>query len=156
MHQTVGDVLRTLLHGHPVNNQQQAASLVDNALATTMHVLRSSVSRTLNNHSPGSLAFHRDMFLDIPFQANLEAIRQRRQLLIDENLRRQNSKRRHYDYQVGEWVLVSNKGGRKLDPKSEATPLQVVQVHANGTLTVRRNQHVNERINIRRVFPLRP
>ena len=39
-------------------------------------------------HSPGEVVFQRDMLLDIPVIANLVAIRERRQLLIDENLRR--------------------------------------------------------------------
>ena len=154
MHQTMGNVLRTLLHGHPINNELQAEAIVDNALATTMHTLRSSVSRSLNYHSPGSLAFHRDMFLNLPLQADLEAIRQRRQLLIDDNLRRQNEKRRHYDYQVGQLVLVKDPDGKKLDPKAKG-PYPIQQVHANGTLTIQRTPFVTERIHLRRVFPFR-
>lgn len=154
MHQTVGNVLRTLLHGHPVQGPAEANAIIDNSLATTMHVLRSSVSRTLNNNSPGSLAFHRDMFLNLPLQADLEAIRQRRQILIDENLRRQNARRRHYDYQVGEQVLVKDPDGRKLDPKTQG-PYVIHQVHANGTLTIQRAPFVLERIHLRRVFPFR-
>ena len=92
MHQTVGNVLHTLLYGHPIQQAQEAATIVDNALATTMHTLRASVSRSLNFHSPGSLASHRDMFLNIPFQADLMALQQKHQLLIDDNLLRANSK----------------------------------------------------------------
>ena len=62
MHQTVGNILRTLLHRHPPSNEEQAKDIVDNALGTAMHVMRSATTRTLNNISPGSLAFHRDFF----------------------------------------------------------------------------------------------
>jgi hypothetical protein len=73
MHQTVGNVLRTLLHGNIVNNNEQANTIIDNALATAMHITRSATSRTLGNNSPGALAFHRHMFLNLPFQADLQA-----------------------------------------------------------------------------------
>jgi transposase InsO family protein len=65
MHQTVGNILRPLLHGEPVT-VQTAAEIVDNAPATAVHVLRTSVSRFLAHHSPGEVTFHRHMFLNIP------------------------------------------------------------------------------------------
>ena len=48
-----------------------AEALVDYALATASHAaLRSTVHWTLGT-SPGALVFHRDMFLDIPYVADL-------------------------------------------------------------------------------------
>jgi len=52
MHQTVGNVLRTLLH-------------VDEALSIAMHAMRVGVHSTMGS-SPGNLVFNRDMFLNIP------------------------------------------------------------------------------------------
>ena len=46
------------------------------------------------------------MLLDIPVIADLVAIRQRRQLLIDKNLRRQNEKRIENHYKVGDYVWI--------------------------------------------------
>ena len=62
-------------------NEETANNIVDHALATAMHATRIAVSRHLGNNSPGAIAFHRDMFLNIPFQADLLAIQERRQLL---------------------------------------------------------------------------
>jgi transposase InsO family protein len=152
MHQTVGNILRTLMHGNEVNNQEQATTIIDNALAMAMHVTRSAVSRTLGNKSAGTLAFHRHMFLNLPFQADLQAIQQRIQLFVDENLQRQNARQRHYDYQVRQQVLVKTVGPGKLGEMTTG-PFGIVQVHANGTLTIRRTAHVLERINLPRVFP---
>jgi hypothetical protein len=154
MHQTVGNVLRTLLHGHPPVNVQVAEDIVDQALATAMHATRTAVTRALSNHSPGQLAFHRDMFLNIPLIADLQAIQQRRQLLIDENLMKANAKRRSYDYQPGQRVLLKVTSPTKLGVRSEG-PFLITQVHTNGTITIRRNPTVTERINIRRVYPFR-
>lgn len=92
MHQTIGNILRTLTHVNPPANEQQARQIVENALATAMHATRCGVSRSLGISS-GAFVFHRDMFLDLPVVADLLLIQERRQILIDENLRRQNLKR---------------------------------------------------------------
>jgi hypothetical protein len=34
-------------------------------------------------------------------------------------------------------------------------PFRIERVHVNGTVTIRRNDHVTERINVRRVRPYR-
>ena len=151
MHQTAANVLRTLLHTNPPQNALQASALIDSALATTMHATRASIHRTLRT-TPGALVFQRDMFLNIPLIANLQTIRDRRQILIDENLRRQNLKRRSFDYAVGQRVLVKVPMPGKLDQRATG-PFLIHQVHANGTLTIQRNLNIQERINVRRVIP---
>ena len=40
MHQTVGNILRTLLLLNPPKHEEQAKYIVDNALGTAMHVMR--------------------------------------------------------------------------------------------------------------------
>jgi hypothetical protein len=52
-----------------------------------MYALRATIHRTLRV-STGALVFHRDMLLDIPLLADLQQLKQRRQVLIDEHLRR--------------------------------------------------------------------
>ena len=131
----------------------QAKLIVDSALATTMHALQCSMHHALGM-SPGAFVFHRDMFLNIPLIANLQTIRDHRQVLIDENLRRQNLKRRTFDYAIDQEVLVKVPNPRKLDAKAEG-PYVITCVHVNGTVTIRRTAHVTERINIRRVIPYR-
>ena len=61
MHQTVGNILRTLLYSNPPQNMTQARDILDSALATAMHAMRTTVATTLGS-TPGSLAFSRDMF----------------------------------------------------------------------------------------------
>ena len=74
MHQTVGNVLRTIFHGTNVTSTEQAHQFIDNSLYTAMHAIRAATSRALNNNSPGSLVFNRHMFLNIPFEADLKSI----------------------------------------------------------------------------------
>ncbi|KAL7463850.1 hypothetical protein ACHAXS_004201 [Conticribra weissflogii] len=56
MHQTVATMLKTLLLAPPPQTHCQAKLLVDDALATTMHALQSTIFTTLQA-TPGGLAF---------------------------------------------------------------------------------------------------
>ena len=116
-----------------------------------MHAMRTNVSTALGS-SPGSLVYNRDMFLDVPLQADWQLIRTRREHLVNENLRRQNAKRRSYDYVQGQKALKKLHKPTKLGLRTEG-PYEVKQVHTNGTLTIQLRQGVTERINIRRLIP---
>ncbi len=56
MHQTVNSVVRTLVHTNPPQNMNQARDIIDNALATVMHAMQTTVATTLGS-TPGALAF---------------------------------------------------------------------------------------------------
>ena len=104
MHQTVANVLRTLLHGNPPQNVTQARDIVDQALAIAMHAMRTTVATTLKS-APGALAFSRDMFLNIPLVADWQAIAKRRERHINKDLQHANRKQQQYDYALGQEVL---------------------------------------------------
>ena len=153
MHQTVGNVLRTLLHSEPPQNIATAKEFVDEALSIAMHAMRAGLHSTLGS-SPGSLTYNRDMFLNIPLIADWHAITQRREHLINENLIRENQKRRRYDYVPQQRVLKKKWKPCKLGERTSG-PYRVLQTHVNGTLTIELRQGVTERINIRRVISYR-
>ena len=104
MHQTVGNILRTLLHGEPPQNIADARAYEDEALSIAMHAMRAGLHSTLGS-SPGSLTYNRDMFLNIPLIADWHAITERQEHLINENLIRENQKRRRYDYVPQQQIL---------------------------------------------------
>ena len=56
MHQTVTNVLRTLVHTNPPRNMTQARDIIDDALATAMHTMQTTIAITLRS-MPGALAF---------------------------------------------------------------------------------------------------
>jgi hypothetical protein len=155
MHQTVGNVLRTLLHGQPPQQTTgaRAKEFIDEALAITMHTIRAGIHSTLGS-SPGSLVFNRDMFLNIPLIADWHAVTKRREHLVNENLMRENRKRRRHDYAVDDRVLKKRHNPTKLGPRTDG-PYRVVQTHVNGTVTIELRHGVTERINIRRIIPYR-
>ena len=94
------------------------------------------------------------MSLDIPLIANMELIRERRQHLINEQLRRHNAKRISYDYLVNDLILIKVDDPTKMEERNIG-PFPITQIHINGTVTIRRRPHVLQRINVRRIKPYR-
>ena len=64
MHQSVGNILRTLLHGNPPENVSKAHELIDEALSIAQNAMQTNVHTTLGS-SPGVLVFSHDMFLNV-------------------------------------------------------------------------------------------
>ena len=153
MHQTVGNVLRTLIHGDHVNDINTAQSFVDEALSIAMHAMRVGLHSTLGS-SPGSLVFNRDMFLNIPLIADWHAITQRREHLINENLLRENQRRRRHDYAPDQLILKKKWRPSKLGERTSG-PYKILQAHTNGTVTIELKEGITERLNIRRIIPFK-
>jgi hypothetical protein len=151
MHQTVGNVLRTLLHGNPPENIANAAQYVDEALSIATYTMQAGVHSTLGS-SPGNLVFNRDMFHNIPLIVDWHAITQRREHLIYESLMRENQKRRGYNYAPQQMILKKKWKPKKLG-KRLSGPYKIVQVHVDGTVTIQLRQGLTERVNIRQIIP---
>ena len=104
------------------------------------------------NQSPGSVAFSRDVMLDIPLCADILAIQENRQYLVDKRLLRENAKRIAHDCVVGD--LVWKKRYLGLSDKLQETvdgPYPIKQAWTNGTVSIRLSPNLVERINIRRI-----
>ena len=151
MHQTVANILRTLLHGHKLKSESQANDMIDEALALAMYAMRSTVHTTLGS-SPGSIVFSRDMFLNIPLVADWHMLTKRREHLINYNLMRENKKRRRWDYEPGQKVLKKIHDPTKLGKRHKG-PFKILKTHVNETVTIELRNDVTERINIRRITP---
>ena len=129
----------------------QARDIIDQALAQAMHATRTTVMTTLGT-TPGSLAFSRYMFLNVPLIADWQAILQHREQRINEDLRRVNTRRRHHDYCPGQKVLKKVHNPIKLGVRSSG-PYPIEQVHVNRNLTIRLCPGVTKHINIRQLIP---
>ena len=151
MHQTVVNILRTLMYSNPPPNMTQARDIVDQALALAMHAMRTTVATTLGS-TPGALAFSRDMFLNIPLVADWQAIATRREHHVNENLRRANRKRRQYDYAPGQQVLKKVHNPTKSGVRTTG-PYTIDRIHVNGNVSIILHPSVTECINIQRILP---
>jgi hypothetical protein len=151
MHQTVTNVLRTLVHTNPPQNMTQARDIINNALATAMHAMRTTIATTLGS-TLGALAFAQDMFLNMPLTADCQAIARTREHHVNENLRRVNRKQRQFDYAPGQHVPKKVHNPTKLGVRTKGL-YTIERVHINGNLTILLREGITERINIRRVLP---
>jgi hypothetical protein len=133
-HKTIGQVTRTPITLKPPTCPTAADALVDEALATAMHVLRSTPNRSLGYYSPGAIVFNRDMFLDIPLKADLLTLTLHRQAQIDNRLLRANAKRIPHEYKINELVYIKVPDRQKLDlVRTGPYPiLQSHQQHSDG------------------------
>ena len=158
-HKIIGQVLRTLYNIKKPTTDQEANSLVDEAIGIAMRVMRSTPVTTLGNYSPGALVYNRDMFLNLPVIADLVTLQENRQALVDKRLLRANRGRTSHDYKVGQKIWYKNfSAHNKMDPRKQG-PFEIVQVHCNGTITIAWPKPTGiqlHRISIRHVIPYKP
>jgi hypothetical protein len=93
------------------------------------------------------------MVLPIQFMVDWLAIEQQRQNGMSRNNRGEHASRISHDYKVGDKVLLKKPGNhlRKLEAPRTG-PHTVTAIYTNGTLPIQKGK-VNERVNIRRLFP---
>ena len=93
------------------------------------------------------------MILPMQHKANWALITQRKQQVINKSNIRENKSRLPCTYEVGNKVLLEKPG---LTPKMAAPrtgPCAVTKAHDNGTVTIQKNNVVEQVINIRRLTP---
>ncbi len=98
------------------------------------------------------IVLHRDMLYPTPLIIHCNQLRERCQVVIDDNNRRANLRKRFQDYQLGQEILVLTYRTDKVQ-SCTVGPFTIERVHVNGATTIRRNANVMERVNIRRVRP---
>jgi hypothetical protein len=121
-------------------------------LSSAAYAIRSTFHTTLKA-TPGQLVFGRDMVLPKQFMADWGEIEQQRQKEMGRNNRRENASRISHDYKVEDKVLLKKPGKhlRKLEAPRTG-PHTVSAIYTNGTLFIQKGK-INERVNIRRLFP---
>jgi hypothetical protein len=97
--------------------------------------------------------FGRDMVLPITFMAYWGAIEQQHQKEMARNNRRENDSRITHDYKVGDNVVLKKPGKHLRELEAPRTgPHIVTAIYTSETLRIKKG-NVNERVNIRRLFP---
>ncbi len=148
VHQVLGNALRNF---ELEKRELDASDPWDAFLTAAAFAIRSTHHTTLQA-SPEQLVFGRDMFLPIKFVADWTRIHQQKKKKIEESNQRENKTRIPHKYKRGDKVLLTTPG--KL-PKMRAPrdgPYEVVEVHDNGTVTIR-DGHVERLVNQRRLTP---
>ena len=152
VHKTIGDMIRTM----QVQNMDDEDPL-EGVLAAAAFGVRATFHTTLQA-TPAQLVFGRDSILNIKHEANWKYIKERKQLLINKNNEKENSKRRQHTYQVGDKVLVENYNHRKFGDDPFIGPFRITKVNNNGTVQLRQRLTRGNQFqvwNIRRIKPYR-
>ena len=154
IHQAIGNVLRIVVVAEDPKTVHQATQVINKTLAICMKACRCASNGTLGGYSSGALAFKRDMYMDIPLIADIIALQENRQMLVDKRLLKVNNSRISHDFKVNEEVLKKAHLGLS-DKLKQAWlgPYRITRVHTNGTVTIRLSLHETERLNIRRIKP---
>ena len=154
LHQTLKTTIAISLQENPPTSYEEVSSLIHRKCASAQFAIRA----TVNSHtkvSPGQLAFGRHMLYPFSKQIDWKQLLDCKQRIIEQANIKENSKRRFYDYKVGDLILILNKQGTKgkLEPNTlPEGPWKITQGHTNGTVSILRNNYI-ERLNIRRIKP---
>ena len=145
IHQTIGNILRTF-DIEEVDKDDPWSGI----LAATMFAVRATY-HTTTQATPMQLVFQRDAILNIPYQANWDMIRKRKQDKIKENNIRENKKRKKHTYRPSDAVLYKRETGAKFDPIWDG-PYPIKEIYNNGTVKIDTGA-VDKIVNIRNVRP---
>ena len=119
-----------------------------------MHATHFASHQALQHLTPGSFAFRWDMCFDLPFLTDIMALQNTHQQLVDSRLLKENSSRIKHDYKIGDQILKKMvlSLSDKLKPAFTG-PYPIINVHTNGTVTIRLRDNLTEWINIRHIKP---
>lgn len=151
----VHGVVNSMLRTSGLNDLDEVTDAqIDDWITNTAWAIRAT-HHTVLKSSPGAAIFGRDMLFDIPYVADWADIGRRRQMQVDRDNARENSRRLPYDYKIGsKCLIIKNINGERL-PKADDRnkgPYAVTEVYTNGTVRIQKGS-VSERINIRRITP---
>jgi hypothetical protein len=107
----------------------QARDIIDDALATAMHAMQTTIATTLGS-MPGALAFAQDVCSTVLLIADWQAIARTCEHHVNENLRA-NRKQCQYDYAPGQQVLMKVHSPIQLGVRTEGS-YTIEHVHVNG------------------------
>jgi hypothetical protein len=148
IHQVMGNMLRSFeLEDRELDQDNPWSEF----LQACAFGIRSTHHTTLQA-SPGQLVFGRDMIHNLPFVADWNRIKTNKQKLINKSNARENNKRLPYKYKKDDQVLLYKPGIRRKLSTPKEGPYQILKIHSNGTVRIRRGI-IQETVNIRRLEP---
>ena len=129
------------MHGTAVRTKAELEAAFDDVCAIATHVMHCVSNIALHGMAPGTLAFGRDMNVNMPVLTDVAADSACRQLQTDALLLRKNQRRAHHEHKVGQQVCINKhfSSAHKLK-KAWVEPFPILHVHANGTVTIQWGQ----------------
>ena len=144
----MGNALRTFELGKKELSKENP---FEEFLTSTAYAIRNTYHTTLKA-TPGQLVFGRDMLLPMNFKANWAQIALRKQEIINKSNIKENKKRLHHEYKVGDKVLLEKGGIQQKMAAPREGPYEITKVSTNGTICIKKGA-ITQRVNIRRITP---
>ena len=140
-HQVIGQILRTMLHGTTVRTMAELDAAFDDACAVTTCVMRCVSDIASQGNAPGTLAFGRNVNVNVPVLTDVTAISANHQSQKDVRLMHENQWSTHHECAVGQQVHFNNHFS-SVDKLKQAWvgPFPIPRVHVNGTVTIQQGQ----------------
>ena len=107
MHQSISTMIAISLRENPPLKYEDVSNLVLRKCMAAQYAIRATINMTLK-HTPGELAFGRDMILPVPSNINWAHSFQRKQDVISQTNVKENQSRKEFDYKVGQRILIPN------------------------------------------------
>ena len=151
VHQTIGQMLRSF----QIQNTENVIGPFKGILAAICFAVRATV-HTTTKATPTQLVFGRDHILNIKYEANWKHIKDLKQKMINKNNELENKKRKIYDYQIGQKVLVKTEQSRKYGVNPYKGPYEIVDINNNGSVHLKAllgRGAVHQTYNLRNLFP---
>ena len=99
MHQSISTMIAISLRENPPRKYEDVATLVLRKCMAAQYAVRATVNMTLN-HTPGELAFGRDMILPFPSKINWEELFLQKQGIISKTNHKENRS-------TVDWILIT-------------------------------------------------
>ena len=112
MHQSISTMIAISLRQNLPSKYEDVSNLVFRNCMAAQYAVRTTVNMTLK-HTPGELAFGRDMILPVSSNVNYEQLFQHKQGIIAKTNQKENQTRKDFDYAVGQKILILNKNQHK-------------------------------------------
>ena len=100
---------------------------------------------------PDAASIWPNAILNIKYVADWKHIRQRKQLRINHNNKRENMHQNNHQYKVSEKILVKRKKNSKHELEFMC-PFPITKINDNGTFCFQKGI-INDAVNIRRIKP---
>ena len=95
-----------------------------------------STAHTTTQATPMQIVFGRDAIMNLTFDANWQIIKIRKQVAINKNNTKANSKRVQHKYKVNNQILVKNQQSTKFGQDAYNGPWTINKVHNNRTVKI--------------------
>ncbi len=147
VHQVIGNIIRTF---ELQTNHLDEDNPWKGILSASAFAIRCTYHTTLHS-SPGQLIFGRDLTFNFKHTSNWDVIRQRREMLIRENNKRENAKRIPHQNSAGDKVMLHI--GTECTYEHPYTGLHtIIETFPNGTVSLQVGDII-DRVNIQRIHP---